>query len=50
MTDELRDKVAELECEQYINGFTDAYIALTSDRGEQAICLPEAGNRPDELR
>ncbi len=43
-------EVAELECEQYINGFTDAYLTLTSDPDKREICLPQAGNRPDELR
>ena len=37
---------AEAECEQYILGFTDAYI-LTVEKGK--VCLPEL-NRPDEVR
>ena len=37
---------AEAECEQYLRGFTDAYL-LT--RNNQEICLPEQ-NRDDEVR
>lgn len=37
---------AEAECEQYLRGFTDAYI-LQSENGE--LCLP-AQNRDDEVR
>ena len=37
---------AEAECEQYIRGFTDAYL-LSADDGE--VCLP-AQNRDDEVR
>jgi len=37
---------AEAECEQYILGFTDAYIMLAT---EPEVCLP-AQNRPDEVR
>lgn len=40
--------VAESECEQYIKGFTDALLIFSADSGD--ICLPEAGNRPDEIR
>ena len=37
---------AETECEQYIRGFTDAFILLA---GEDEVCLPEL-NRDDEVR
>ena len=37
---------AEAECEQYILGFTDAYIMLADAEG---VCLP-ALNRADEVR
>lgn len=36
---------AETECEQYIRGFTDAYILVT----DNGVCLP-ALNRDDEVR
>ena len=39
---------AEAECEQYINGFTDAYILLGKHKKEN-VCLP-ALNRADEVR
>lgn len=39
---------AEAECEQYIAGYTDAFVMLTE--GEDAeVCLPEQ-NRADEVR
>ena len=40
---------AELECEQYILGFTDAY-ELTNARKQDNVCLPPEGNRADEIR
>lgn len=40
---------AELECEQYILGFTDAYV-LTNARKQDNVCLPPEGNRADEIR
>lgn len=40
--------VAETECEQYIMGFTDAYV-LTGQNKKDNVCLP-ATNRPDEVR
>ena len=40
----------EANCEQFINGFTAAYILLTDGAGAQAICLPPPGNRSDEVR
>lgn len=40
---------AEAECEQYIKGFTDAFV-MTMDGGKPAgICLPDQ-NRDDEVR
>ena len=40
---------AEAECEQYILGFTDAYLLLTDGGKADNICLPEQ-NRLDEVR
>ena len=40
---------AEMECEQYIRGFTDAYL-LTNVSERDKICLPPEGNRADEIR
>lgn len=39
-------QAAEVECEQYMTGFTDALIVTGALKG---ICLPEQ-NRPDEVR
>ncbi|MEA3275530.1 MAG: Rap1a/Tai family immunity protein [Pseudomonadota bacterium] len=41
---------AEGECEQYITGFVDAFLLLTKDPKAAGVCLPPAGNRPDEVR
>ena len=41
---------AEAECEQYISGFTDAYLMLTDEGKRDGVCLPKTGNRPDEVR
>jgi hypothetical protein len=40
----------EANCEQFINGFTAAYILLTDGAEAQDICLPPPGNRSDEVR
>ncbi len=40
---------AEAECEQYIRGFTDAYLLITDGGKADGICLPEQ-NRDDEIR
>ena len=40
---------AELECEQYISGFTDAYLLYGAFETDN-ICLPPPGNRADEVR
>lgn len=40
--------VLELECEQYVTGFTDAYVHTGGDKRDN-VCLPEL-NRPDEVR
>jgi len=40
---------AETECEQYILGFTDAYL-LTDASKQDKVCLPPEGNRADEIR
>ena len=40
---------AEAECEQYIIGFTDAYL-LTDAYKQDNVCLPEERNRSDEIR
>ena len=40
--------VSEMECEQYLKGFTDAYIQAGSAKADN-VCLP-AQNRDDEVR
>ena len=40
---------AEAECEQYIKGFTDAYLLL-NEAERNGVCLPPEGNRADEVR
>ncbi len=40
--------VSEMECEQYIKGFTDAYIQSGAAKDDN-VCLP-AQNRDDEVR
>jgi len=41
--------VLEMECEQYILGFTDIYLrAGLAERDK--VCLPATGNRADEIR
>jgi len=41
--------VLELECEQFIRGFTEAFLILTEGGGSD-VCLPPPGNRADEIR
>ncbi len=41
--------VAETECEQYLRGFTDAYILIVEKGAGDGICLPDV-NRDDEVR
>ena len=41
--------VLEMECEQYIAGFTDLYHVLGQDKKDK-VCLPPPGNRDDEVR
>ncbi len=41
--------VLEMECEQYVSGFTDLYIRAGLDKQDK-VCLPSAGNRADEVR
>ena len=41
--------VLEMECEQYVGGFTDLYLhAGLAER--DGVCLPAEGNRADEVR
>ncbi len=40
----------EVTCEQFINGFTGAYLLFTDGGQAQGVCLPPPGNRPDEIR
>ena len=42
-------EAAEAECEQYIQGFTDAIIEVGYATKENNICLPVV-NRADEIR
>jgi hypothetical protein len=41
--------VLEMECEQYVSGFTDLYIRAGLDKQDK-VCLPPGGNRADEIR
>ena len=41
--------VLEMECEQYVLGFTDLYISANLDERDN-VCIPETGNRADEIR
>ncbi len=40
---------AETECEQYVTGFADAYLLMGGAERDN-VCLPETGNRADEIR
>ncbi len=40
----------EVNCEQFIDGFTGAYLLLTNNGKSQSVCLPAPGNRSDEMR
>ena len=40
----------EAACEQYIDGFTGAYLLFTDGGQAQGVCLPPPGNRSDEIR
>jgi len=40
----------EVNCEQFINGFTGAYLLLINNGKSQSVCLPPPGNRSDEMR
>jgi len=41
--------VLEMECEQYVSGFTDLYLRAGLDKRDN-VCLPDTGNRADEIR
>ena len=41
--------VLEMECEQYVTGFTDLYLSAKLNERDN-VCLPETGNRADEIR
>ena len=41
--------VLEMECEQYVTGFTDLYLRAKLNERDN-VCLPETGNRADEIR
>jgi len=41
--------VLEMECEQYVTGFTDLYLRSKLNERDN-VCLPETGNRADEIR
>jgi hypothetical protein len=43
-------QVAEQECEQYIRGFTDAYLTTVAGGAAGVACLPPPGNRDTEIR
>ena len=38
-----------MECEQYIRGFTDAFLHTNASERDK-VCLPPEGNRADEIR
>ena len=38
-----------MECEQYVTGFTDLYLNAKLNERDN-VCLPETGNRADEIR
>jgi len=40
----------EINCEQFIDGFTGAYLLLINNDKSQSVCLPPPGNRSDEMR
>ncbi len=40
--------VLEMECEQYVTGFTDLYLNAKLNERDN-VCLPETGNRADEI-
>ena len=42
-------QVLEMECEQYVTGFTDLYLRAELNKRDN-VCLPETGNRADEIR
>ena len=37
-----------MECEQYVTGFTDLYLNAKLNERDN-VCLPETGNRADEI-
>ena len=41
--------VLEMECEQYVTGFTDLYLRAELNERDN-VCLPETKNRADEIR
>ncbi len=41
---------SEAECEQFITGFTGAYLLLTDGGKAKGVCLPPPGKRPDLMR
>jgi hypothetical protein len=43
-------EVALQECEQYIRGFTDAYLTTVAGGAGAVTCLPPEGNRDAEIR
>ena len=40
----------EAICEQFIDGFTGAYLLFTDGGKADGVCLPPPGNRSDEVR
>ncbi len=42
-------QVMEMECEQYVLGFTDLYLQAGLNKADN-VCLPPTGNRADEIR
>lgn len=41
---------AETECEQYVTGFTDAYVIFSQAGKQEGVCLPDPDIRADEVR
>ena len=48
--DSREGQVAERECNQYLRGFTDAFLSYTDNGKAENVCLPERDGRTDKLR
>ena len=41
---------AQQDCNQYIAGFTDAFVSYTDNGKNEGVCLPPRDGRTDKLR